>query len=189
MLVSKHGASPTLVGAILGTQEAVGVLSKLLIGMVFTASSPTFFKRGGASAIGFVIQGLALWACFMAPTPLQAGTCMVMSALAAGSHSIGFRPIYFEASPDHAGSVSGFGNTIASFASVLGPVVVGFSMQQQQQQQGSSSGGSWAVVAFWMMMVNLGGALAGMCIALFGKEGDKRSPPRSGTIKAPSERL
>jgi hypothetical protein len=41
-----------------------------------------------------------------------------------------------------------------------------------------------------MMMVNLGGALAGMCIALFvKKEGEKRNSPQSGSIKAPSEKL
>jgi len=138
------------------------------------------------SAVGFVLQGVALWCAFQAATPSQAGVFFVLSAIAAGSHSVGFRPVYLEASPEHAGAISGFGNTIASCASVLGPVIIGSSIYNQKngeqfnnssrrelvfQDRGEENSKmtmrteDWSMVAFYMILANLCGALAALCIS------------------------
>ena len=138
-----HGSSPALVGSFLATQEFVGVVSKLLAGTLFSfpihpmSSSSLFIKIGTVSAIGFIIQGVALWCAFQAITPIQTGIFFTLSAIATGSHSIGFRPIYLEASPKHAEAISGFGNSIASCASVATPVIIGsFVYHRQSNIQG-----------------------------------------------------
>lgn len=157
MLFEKHGASPTMVGAILASQEAVGVASRLFVGTSFSNdATSSFSKRGWTSAIAFGAQGLAQFAAFRAPTPTLAAAMFVVSAIAVGAHSVGFRPIYFEASPDHAGSVSGLGNTVASLASAIGPVLIG-----------SIKG--WSQVGLVMFLVNLGGAAAALTIARVGR--------------------
>ena len=74
-----HGSSPALVGSFLATQEFVGVVSKLLAGTLFSfpihtmSSSSLSIKMGTVSAIGFTIQGVALWCAFQAVTPIQTG--------------------------------------------------------------------------------------------------------------------
>jgi ACS family hexuronate transporter-like MFS transporter len=157
MLSEKHGASPSMIGLILGTQEAVGVVSRLLVGMAFSSgASSSFARRGVTSALAFLVQGVALLAAFRASTPTMTAIMFVVSAIAVGAHSVGFRPIYFEASPEHAGSVSGLGNTVASLASAVGPVVVG-----------SISG--WNRVGLVMILVNFVGAMAAMAISRAGK--------------------
>eukprot|EP00934_Nitzschia_sp_Nitz4_P000615 Nitzschia sp. Nitz4//scaffold30_size153850//29989//31260//NITZ4_002764-RA/size153850-processed-gene-0.35-mRNA-1//-1//CDS//3329547220//615//frame0 len=160
MLVSKHQSSPVWVGVILGSQEAVGVCSKVLVGTILSSVAPTFYNRGRASAIGFFVQGIFLCATFFSSTDVYAGACLILAALAVGSHSIGFRPVYVEASPDHAGSVSGVGNTVASFASVMGLMTVGTLVQ--------NAGGDWAVVALLLLVINFIGCLAALTIACLG---------------------
>jgi len=157
MLSEKHGASLTTVGAILATQEAIGVISRLLIGMLGPATA-SFSQRGWTSVVAFAIQGLALLAAFRAPSALYASIMFNISAVAVGAHSVGFRPIYFEASPEHAGSVSGFGNTIASLASFVGPVLIG------------SIHRGWNCVGFVLSFVALMGAIAANIIARSGKK-------------------
>jgi len=93
--------------------------------------------------------------------------CLVLSAVAAGSHSIGYRPIYVEASPDHAGAISGVGNTIASLASVLGPITIGSSVQQQQHDGDGGKQSSWVMAGFWMWLINILGCLAALTIVLW----------------------
>lgn len=181
MLVNHHGASPALVGSILATQEFVGVVSKLLVGTLFSfsihtmSSSSLFIKRGTISAIGFIIQGVALWCAFQAVTPIQTGMFFILSAIATGSHSIGFRPIYLEASPKHAGAISGFGNSIASCASVAAPIIIGSSVYHQQSNiqghHGENNTVSWSVVALYMIIVNICGALAALCISYSSRKG------------------
>jgi MFS family permease len=156
MLSERHGASPNVIGAILGTQEAIGVVSRLLVGILLTSgSASSLAQRGMTSAIAFAVQGIALLAAFSAPTPTMAAIMFVLSAIAVGAHSVGFRPMYFEASPEHAGAISGMGNTVASLASAIGPVLVG-----------SVSG--WDRVGLIMVLVNITGVLASMAIATFG---------------------
>lgn len=158
MLVSKHSSSQALVGTILGTQEAVGVISKILVGSFAPSSAPSLSYRGLASGIGFFVQAICLWAAFQASSEYKAGTYLVLSAIAVGSHSIGFRPIYLEASPENAGSLSGMGNTIASLASALGPLAIGSFIEEDA--------GDWSHVALSMLLVNIGGCMAGLTIAL-----------------------
>lgn len=162
MLSEQHGASPNMMGAILGTQEAIGVVSRLLVGVLLTGSTTSstgwassFVRRGMISAIAFAVQGTALLAAFSAPTPMMAATMLVLSAMAVGAHSIGFRPMYFEACPDHAGAISGMGNTVASLASAIGPVLVG-----------SITG--WQNVGLLMALVNMAGVLASLAVAACG---------------------
>jgi hypothetical protein len=107
------------------------------------------------SAIAFAVQGTALLAAFSAPTPMMAATMLILSAMAVGAHSIGFRPMYFEACPDHAGAISGMGNTVASLASAIGPVLVG-----------SITG--WQNVGLLMALVNMAGVLASLAVAACG---------------------
>eukprot|EP00797_Seminavis_robusta_P030340 Sro631_g178400.2 (263) ;mRNA; r:5617-6405 len=165
MLVAQHQASPALVGGILGLQEGVGVLSKVLVGILLGGTSAS---RGMASAIGFGIQGFGLWMAFGAAMATEAGAFLLMSAIAVGSHSIGFRPIYVEGY--HAGAVSGFGNSIASFASVLGPLTIGTAVRPDGNKD-------WPMVAVWMFLVNMIGSLAAMGIAMMGRveEAEKSS--------------
>eukprot|EP00536_Pseudo-nitzschia_multiseries_P016467 jgi/Psemu1/292549/fgenesh1_pg.1121_\ len=190
MLVNSHEASPALVSSILAGQEAIGVVSKLLIGTLVTvptttmSSSSLFLKRGTISSVGFVVQGAALWCAFRAVTPHRAGAFFVLSSMAAGFHSVGFRPVYLEASPDHAGAISGFGNSIASCASVLGPILIGSSIYQTKEVYAPSKRRlglqlrslrkntlqtirieDWSRVAFYMLLTNLCGAVAALCIA------------------------
>mmetsp|Transcript_234 Transcript_234/g.578 ORF Transcript_234/g.578 Transcript_234/m.578 type:complete len:452 (-) Transcript_234:303-1658(-) len=182
MLVNTHKASPAVVSSILAGQEAIGVASKLLIGTLFSFPSSTmslsslFVKRGTISALGFVVQGVALWCAFQAATPNQAGFFFIVSSIAAGFHSVGFRPVYLEASPNHAGAISGFGNSIASCASVLGPMMIGSSIYQNndvekipgfQYPRKSSQmtrTEDWSKVAFYMLLTNLCGAVAALFI-------------------------
>ena len=161
MLFNKHGASQELIGSILGFQEAVGVVSKTLVGVWFSSVPASFRLRGTTSAIAFLVQGCALGCCFLASEPMYAAICMIVSSCAVGAHSVGFRPMYLEASPQHAGSVSGVGNTIASFASILGPVIVGSSF---------TGDGNWWSVAMWMFMASIFGALAASFITVFNKQ-------------------
>ena len=176
MLVTKHGASQELIGSILGFQEAVGVLSKALVGIWCSSLPASFQLRGTVSAMAFLVQAGALATCFVAQDWTVAALCMVVSSCAVGAHSIGFRPIYFEASPSHAGAVSGMGNTIASFASILGPVVIGSFIPQDapephQQPSPHHHGDTWWNVALWMLCVNGLGAVAASAITLFVKGG------------------
>lgn len=157
MLVAQHHASPTVVGTILGLQEGVGVISKVLVGILLGSSTNL---RGVASAVGFAIQGIGLWLAFGAVTAETAGLFLLLSAVAVGSHSIGFRPIYVEGA--HAGAVSGFGNTIASFASVMGPLTIGTAVREDGSKD-------WPMVAMWMLTVNLIGSAAAMGITAMGK--------------------
>ncbi|KAL7578237.1 hypothetical protein ACA910_012658 [Epithemia clementina (nom. ined.)] len=167
MLFSKHGASLEMIGLILGCQEAVGVVSKVLVGVWFSSVKASFRMRGLNSAVAFLIQGLALGSCFLAKHPKHAAVCMIVSSSAAGAHSVGFRPIYFEASAKHAGAISGVGNTIASFASVLGPLVIGSSFDENS--------GNWWSVAMWMFVANILGAFFAISITFFG---GKQSPSK-----------
>lgn len=155
MLVGKFGASLTVVGAILATQEAVGVISRLSVGMA-SSSRASFGMRGITSCLAFVVQGVALLLAFRANSSMVAAALLVVSAVAVGAHSIGFRPIYMEAAPDHAGSISGLGNTIASLASAVGPILIG-------------NVKGWDRVGFVLLMVNLGGAASAMMIARAGQ--------------------
>eukprot|EP00537_Pseudo-nitzschia_pungens_P002512 CAMPEP_0172379582 /NCGR_PEP_ID=MMETSP1060-20121228/70002_1 /TAXON_ID=37318 /ORGANISM="Pseudo-nitzschia pungens, Strain cf. cingulata" /LENGTH=499 /DNA_ID=CAMNT_0013107325 /DNA_START=1771 /DNA_END=3270 /DNA_ORIENTATION=+ len=192
MLFNSHNASPALVSTILAGQEAIGVLSKLFVGTVVTVQGSTmssaslFRKRGTISCAGFVVQGAALWCAFRAKTPQGAGACLVVSAIAAGCHSVGFRPVYLEASPDHSGAISGFGNSIASCASVLGPVLIGSSVYRTKEvrisppprrllglryptkttrQAATIRTEDWSRVALYMLLTNLCGAVAALWIA------------------------
>ncbi|VEU39078.1 unnamed protein product [Pseudo-nitzschia multistriata] len=188
MLVNRHKASPAVVSSILAGQEAVGVASKLLIGTMVSfqsntmTSSSLFVKRGTISAFGFVLQGIALWYAFQAANPYQAGFFFIVSSIAAGTHSVGFRPVYLEASPPHAGSISGFGNSIASCASVLGPMVIGSSVYQTidvkqinpfrrglgflhpRKESLTIRTEDWSKVAFYMICTNVLGAMAALVI-------------------------
>jgi len=195
MLFKSHEASPALVSGILAGQEATSVASKLLVGTLFSFSSKTmssssmFMKRGTISAVGFVVQGVALWYAFQAVTPSHAGMFFVISAIAAGSHSVGFRPVYLEASPEHSGAISGFGNSIASCASVLGPVIIGSCINQTNNDAKQSNFSKrelefrnqrdnaerirmddWSMVAFYMILANLCGSFAALCIAYFSRQ-------------------
>ena len=162
MLSERHDASPTTVGAILATQEAIGVMSRLLIGMNGPATA-SFTQRGWTSVLAFAIQGFALLAAFRASTAMGASIMFNISAVAVGAHSVGFRPIYFEASPEHAGSISGFGNTVASLASFVGPVAIG-SIHNQ----------GWNHVGSVISLVALVGAMAANIIARSGKTSTKK---------------
>jgi sugar phosphate permease len=154
MLVDKFGASLTVVGAILATQEAVGVASRLGVGVV--SPSASFKRRGLTSCLAFAVQGIALLVAFQASTSLMAAVSLTVSAIAVGAHSVGFRPIYLEAAPDHAGSLSGLGNTIASLASAVGPALIG-------------NVKGWHQVGVVLLLVNLGGAAAAMMIVRAGQ--------------------
>lgn len=153
MLTQQHHASATLVGSILATQEAAGVASRLLTG-VYGPKQASFAMRGTMSAAAFAIQGVLQCMAFQAPTLFSAGALFVFSSVAVGAHSVGFRPVYFEAAPEHAGSISGFGNTVASLASAIGPVAVGYVQEV-----------SWTRVGFMLMLMNIVGSLSAMVIA------------------------
>jgi MFS family permease len=163
MLANKHGASPSTIGAILGAQEAAGVVSKALIGVWFTSESSPLKSRGEASMAAFCLQGLILYAAFQLDNPYGAGACFLVSAVSAGAHSIGYRTLYFEVSPCHAGSISGLGNTVASFASILGPTIIGSSIQRSEAKDPSS----WWLVGMWMLLVNLVGAVAATLVVIW----------------------
>lgn len=168
MLAEKHGASPSRIWTILGTQEAIGVVSRLIVGMLFSSSKKDntslrpFSSRGWTSCIAFVIQSIAIGSAFAAFNTFQASIMFVVSAVAVGAHSVGFRPIYLEASPDHAGSISGFGNTIASFASAIGPVIV---VTGNEAATVPLKDKNWSRVGLWMGVVNMVAALASLKIA------------------------
>jgi sugar phosphate permease len=162
MLFEKFDASPTTIGAILATQEAVGVASRVLVGLNKASGTAPFRSRGFASAIAFSIQGVAQLAAFQASSHHMAAIMFVIAAAGTGGHSIGFRPMYFEVSPEHAGTVSGFGNTVASLASAIGPAAIG-SMQ------------SWNEVGVLLLLINLGGILAALIIMQLGRQAIRRT--------------
>lgn len=161
LLLEQYGASPSRTGTMLAVQEAVGVVSRLLVGTCIgnRQTTPSFMQRGLTSAGAFLVQGVAQYAAFSSTTSFGAASMLVVSAVAVGAHSIGFRPVYYEAAPPHAGAVSGLGNTIASLASIAGPATVGY-------VQGTTG---WRHVGLVLMLVNLGGAVAAWSIARVGK--------------------
>jgi hypothetical protein len=118
----------------------------------------------------------------------------VISAIAAGSHSVGFRPIYFQASPEHRRAISGFGNSIASCALVLGPVIIGSCINQTNNDAKQSNFSrreleirnqrdnaekirmdDWSMVAFCMIIANLSGLIAALYSVLLPPETTKEA--------------
>jgi len=204
MLVNGHEASPALVSGILAGQEATSVVSKLLVGTLFSFSSNTmsstslFVKRGAISALGFLLQGVALWSAFQANTACKSGFFFIISAIAAGSHSVGFRPIYLEVAPHHAGAISGFGNSVASCASVLGPLVIGSCINQNNDvepfdasrsentfQNGAENRATmedWSRVAFYMILANLSGSLAALCITYMSRQRQRQKLRKEDSV-------
>lgn len=158
LLFSKFESPSRKIGLILGFQAAVGVMSKVMVGSLSLKWRRTLLNRGRASALGFAIQGICLCLAMQAKSEVQAAICFTISALFGGLHSSGYRPLYMEIAPEYAGAMSGIGNTIASVASVLGPMTIGALVSSKDQ--------NWGFVSMWMLGVNVLGFVAAMIVAL-----------------------
>lgn len=165
LLFAKFDATAARIGMILGLQEAVAVGSKILVGTLSLKWRPTLFNRGRASAVGFFFQGLALCMAVQASTELGAALGFTLSALWSGLHSSGYRALYMEIAPDYSGAMSGVGNTIASVASVLGPITIGAAMARSNNVPDEQT---WTTVGLWMLSVNVMGSVAAATVAVQG---------------------
>lgn len=135
---------PEQAGLHLSLPHAVNLLVKVLI----NPALEHFLRERGATNIGrrrvFSGLGFIVSALFMAMVPFvgryvsgpyPVTVCMSMALGFAALHPSGFKANYMDVTKTHSGVVSGIGNTIASFASSIGPVAVA---------QMRASTGSWA---------------------------------------------
>jgi len=165
MFVERYKVSAAEAGVCLATVEAVGVLSRVLCGM----RDPLGTKfRWAASSAAFLLQGVFLFLAFNAPTPKSCSLFLTLYALCTGGHSVGFRPRYFETAPHLAGLLSGYGNTIASMASAMGPVVIGMLLGSKEGKDAESDDDDdddderWNKVAWLMLTAALVGVAGAM---------------------------
>mmetsp|Transcript_28333 Transcript_28333/g.37722 ORF Transcript_28333/g.37722 Transcript_28333/m.37722 type:complete len:411 (+) Transcript_28333:192-1424(+) len=162
MFVERYQVSAAEAGGWLAIVEAVGVVSRILAGM----RDPLGEKfRWAASSATFLLQGAFLFLAFNAPTPKSCSLFLTLYALCTGGHSVGFRPRYFETAPHLAGLLSGYGNTIASMASAMGPVVIGMLLGSKEGEDAESDDDDderWNKVAWLMLTAALVGVAGAM---------------------------
>eukprot|EP00538_Stauroneis_constricta_P000784 CAMPEP_0119555424 /NCGR_PEP_ID=MMETSP1352-20130426/7640_1 /TAXON_ID=265584 /ORGANISM="Stauroneis constricta, Strain CCMP1120" /LENGTH=519 /DNA_ID=CAMNT_0007602183 /DNA_START=206 /DNA_END=1765 /DNA_ORIENTATION=- len=174
MLVQRHEVSPSMVGILLGSQEAVGFFSRILLSVYMSGKGYAKSKhalrnyRAAVSTVTFLVQAAAMkYAMGTQSTMLwQTVAGFIVAAMASGGHSIGYRPFYLEMNDHFAGSISGFGNTLASMASIVGPVMLGMAVARSDDTAGDSSGTGemngggkeWNAVGSMLSAVNLFGA-------------------------------
>jgi MFS family permease len=144
ILVRHYGANVGTAGIILGAHEGLTVVSRLYwvassasstsIHQSTTTSSSTkgnsnititgntTAQRLFISAVAFAWQGLGYQLFFSANRytggPRWATLFLMMTAVAAGLHSIGYRTCY------NSGATAGLGNTVASLCSIMGSLAV-----------------------------------------------------------------
>uniref|UniRef100_A0A7R9WM97 Major facilitator superfamily (MFS) profile domain-containing protein n=1 Tax=Craspedostauros australis TaxID=1486917 RepID=A0A7R9WM97_9STRA len=166
MLVQHHGVSPSWVGILLGMQEAIGFFSRIFLsvhmsGRELKSKRAMGIYRATVSVTSFVVQAMALKFAFGASAAIwQTVAGFMISALASGGHSIGYRPFYLEMNDKHSGSISGFGNTLASMASIAGPVLLGIAVANASGDGDATiqPGSQWAGVGSMLLLVNCVGA-------------------------------
>uniref|UniRef100_A0A7S0ALW2 Major facilitator superfamily (MFS) profile domain-containing protein n=1 Tax=Pyrodinium bahamense TaxID=73915 RepID=A0A7S0ALW2_9DINO len=125
--------------------------------------------RRAFSGVGFLVAAACLRLLPYAAGSASATTALFSTALGfMGLHPSGFKANYMDVTREHGGVVSGVGNTVASVASSIGPLLV---------SQVRASSGSWSPVFHSVAMLNL------LAILIFGTlssttpiEEDCRSP-------------
>jgi len=161
MFVERYKVSAAEAGGWLAVVEAVGVFSRVIAGM----RDPLGIRyRWAASSVTFTLQGLFLFLAFSAPDPKSCAFFLTSYAFCTGGHSVGFRPRYFEAAPKFAGLLSGYGNTVASMASAMGPVVIGIILGEEKDEQSDIYDGEerWSKVGLLMAAVGGLGVIGAM---------------------------
>eukprot|EP00957_Ditylum_brightwellii_P131457 10026336-Ditylum_brightwellii.AAC.1 len=161
MFVERYQVSAAEAGGWLAIVEAVGVVSRILAGM----RDPLGEKfRWAASSATFLLQGAFLFLAFNAPNPKSCALFLTLYALCTGGHSVGFRPRYFETAPHLAGLLSGYGNTIASMASAMGPVVIGMLLGSEEGKdvESENEGERWNKVGWLMLTASVVGVAGAM---------------------------
>mmetsp|Transcript_2630 Transcript_2630/g.4118 ORF Transcript_2630/g.4118 Transcript_2630/m.4118 type:complete len:459 (+) Transcript_2630:61-1437(+) len=177
MFVERYKVSAAEAGGWLAIVEAVGVVSRVLAGM----RDPLGEKfRWVASSVTFLLQGAFLFLAFNAPNPKSCALFLTLYAFCTGGHSVGFRPRYFETAPHLAGLLSGYGNTIASMASAMGPVAIGMLLgpEKGEDTELDNEDERWNRVAWLMLAVGGGLGLIG-ALGLGGGKKSNKTPTES----------
>ncbi|CAE7254670.1 PHT4 [Symbiodinium natans] len=101
------------------------------------------------SCIGFLGFGGAMGLCSLITSPALVTAALVVGKSAASCHAAGFKTNYLDISRAHTGSISGFGNTLATLSSTAAPLIAGTVIQ--------ASG--WSSMFSICFAVNVSGAL------------------------------
>lgn len=101
------------------------------------------------SCSAFVGFGAGLCFCSCTRSPVLVTAALVVAKSAASCHAAGFKTNYLDISKKHTGTISGVGNTMATFASTLSPMLAGTVIQ----------GSGWNAMFLLCFAVNLSGAV------------------------------
>lgn len=150
------GMRPEMAGLHLSLPHAVNMVVKVMLSPILakTMKAAGFTDLGCRrtfSGLGFVAPALCLNLLQHTSSSVHLTTVLFSVALGfMALHPSGFKANYMDVTRTHGGTVSGIGNTIASVASSVGPLMV---------SQVRMASGSWAPVFQSVAMVNLLAAL------------------------------
>lgn len=101
------------------------------------------------SCSAFVGFGAGLCFCSCTRSPVLVTAALMAAKSASSCHAAGFKTNYLDISKKHTGTISGVGNTMATFASTLSPMLAGTVIQ----------GSGWNAMFLLCFAVNLSGAV------------------------------
>lgn len=140
-------------GVFLFWPEIVGIVSRLATSALAErccAHVRLQVLRRAASVIAFTGQAVALCAAVRQPGPLQCTAYLALAAAFVGAHSCGFKANYLDLTAKHSGILAGAGNTIASVASAVGPLITSSIL--------AAAPGDWARLFQLLAVLNICGA-------------------------------
>jgi len=152
--VNTIGTSAYFAGACMTSLQVADACIKLVTGpladkAVASGRVSLLSLRKGMSCVGFAGFGLFVAFCGMTKDPIVITVLLSVAKACSSLHAAGFQTSYLDLSVRDTGALCGIGNTLATIASTISPLIAGYVIEQY----------SWNLMFQIVFAVNMSGVV------------------------------